>query len=364
MKNILLVILLFKFYLYLCIIPDISDLIKVEYQLNVKNEKGGDLIELKPGIYTKILFQLTPKNIFLNNDYFMFLNQTSYKLLINDEKIKVLEKEIILNPNKEFVYSTYIGLKCDYYNITEFVLKPKVTHLNDSMENIPIKYENINIKINQVKNQINLNILMASIPSKSLNYFKIKSELYNIDDISFEISKIDNFKFNDIYIKPFNLEKISEQNPENHGILFDFPFGTEKTLKELGKEDFEFNINIKNNKCFFLENSKFNFKINQKLPININENTKTTFIYNFEDQTYQYNIKNILKLKTVFSASPAILTCKFNTVTYINEIFDENDNNKIYRNVIDNNGIFEIIINNLNNFKEYMLLVKYQILIL
>ena len=61
MKNIFLGILLIQFYLYLCIIPDIPDLLKVEYQLNAKNENGGDSIELKPGIYTKVLFQLIPK---------------------------------------------------------------------------------------------------------------------------------------------------------------------------------------------------------------------------------------------------------------------------------------------------------------
>ena len=140
MKKIFLSILLIQFYLYLCIIPDISDLINVEYQLNAKNENGGNVIELKSGIYTKVLFQLTPKkNIILNNDYFMFINQTSYKLLINDEKINLLENEIILSPNKKFVYSTYIGLKCDNYNVDEFTLKLKVTHLNDSTENIPIE---------------------------------------------------------------------------------------------------------------------------------------------------------------------------------------------------------------------------------
>ena len=353
MKKIFLSILLIQFYLYLCIIPDISDLINVEYELNAKNENGGNVIELKSGINTKVLFQLTPKkNIILNNDYFMFINQTSYKLLINDEKINLLENEIILSPNKKFVYSTYIGLKCDDYNVDEFTLKLKVTHLNDSTENIPIEYGDINIKINQAKNQIDLNILLDSIPGKSLNYFKIKNEIYNIDDISFEISKIDNFKFNEIYIKPFTQrEEISEQNSENHGIFFDFPFGTEKTLKELGKDYFEFSINIKNNKCFELKNSKFNFKINEDLPITINENTKTTFKYNLEDQTSQYNITNSLKLKTVISATPIILTCEFKTNSVINETFS--DNNKIYRNVINKNGFYNIIINNLDNFQEY-----------
>ena len=214
MKKTLLYILLFQFYLYLCL-PDIPGLKDVEYQLTAKNETGGDLIELKPGIYTKILFQLTPININSDNYYSRFFDKAIYLLLITDERIKVLHSQIHLYPYKDLVYPTYIGLKCDDYKIDKFPLKFKVIHLDHSTFNIPIKSEDIFIKITQVKNQINLNILMDSIPGKSLNYFKIKSELYNIDGISLEISKIDNFKFNDIYIKPFNLrEEISEQNPE------------------------------------------------------------------------------------------------------------------------------------------------------
>ena len=108
MKNIHLIFFLFQ--IYLCLyensdFPDFSDIpdfhdipdipfpFKAEYQLNVKNENGGNIIELIPGNFSKIIFQLTPKNKILIGDYYIFLNETSYKLIIEDENIKTFEKK-------------------------------------------------------------------------------------------------------------------------------------------------------------------------------------------------------------------------------------------------------------------------------
>ena len=206
-------------YIDISDIPDISSFIKANYQLNVKNENGGDEIELKPGIFSKIFFHITPLNKMITGGYYIFLNETSYKLRIKDEKIIAFEKEIIIQPNKDFIFSTYIGLSCsEEIEDSEYKIPLIITHLNDSTEEIPIKYEDINVKINKEKAKFELDIILKSIPGKSFNFFKISNELYNTDDIT--IKFLNQTSLKEIVIEPFNKRsELSENNPENHGIL-------------------------------------------------------------------------------------------------------------------------------------------------
>ena len=370
MKNIYLI--LFLFQIYLCLyensdfpdppdipdfhdIPDIPFPSKAEYQLNVKNENGGNIIELIPGSFSKIIFQLTPKNKILIGDYYIFLNETSYKLIIEDENIKTFEKEIIIKPNKDFIFSTYIGLNCqNEIKGLEYKIPLKITHLNDSTEQIPIEYENINIKIRKIKNPINLDIVIKSMPGKSFNFFKISDELYNIDDISFEISQLDDFIFKEIVIKPFGQrEELSEKNSENHGILFNYPFGTSKTAEELRKSLFPIKVSIKDNICYKLKDDDFVIRVNKDLPTIINENTKNTFKYYFEDHTPRIHITNNIKLKTIIPVYPVVLTCELYPNSSIKENSTELNKTKIYKNIITNDGIFYITINDIDNYNEY-----------
>ena len=152
MKKIFLILLFISFSLSIDNIPnfpdfpDIPDYKKIEFNLDIKNENGGNEIELKKGIYTKILLQLTPNSIikFSNSDYFIFLNQSSYKLTIDDEKIILLDNELILKPNKEFAYYAYLGISCDTkFDEHEYSIPIKVTPLNDNTTDVPIKYSNI-----------------------------------------------------------------------------------------------------------------------------------------------------------------------------------------------------------------------------
>ena len=66
---------------------------------------------MRPGVFSKIIFQLSPSNFF-NNDLFIISNE-AHKLLINDSNLVVLDNEIILKHSENLVYSTYIGLNCE-----------------------------------------------------------------------------------------------------------------------------------------------------------------------------------------------------------------------------------------------------------
>ena len=362
MKNYFLFFLLIQ--LYLCIyeipnipyIPDIPDVLDINYDLYVKNENGGNKIELRPGVFSKVIFQLSPSN-FLNNDLFIISNET-YKLLINDSNMVVLDNEIILKPSENLVYSTYIGLNCENSYEASYPFQFKVTYLNDSTEGIPIKYNNVTIYINTEKVSINIDILMNNMPGKSYNFFKMPSQLYNVEEINLEVTKVDNFEFKEIVIKPFwQREEISESNTDNNGILFDFPFGTKKTAEELGQTDYQFNLLFKDNnleKCFKLSKSEFNLKINNEIPVTFDEKVKTTFKYNLKDLSSQYNIMNSIKLNTLVEISPFMLTCELSPNSLISDnLTDSNNNKKIYKNVITQSGDFDIIIHNLDSFEEY-----------
>ena len=44
---------------------------------------------------------------------------------------------------------------------------------------------------------------MNNMPGKSYNFFKMPSQIYNVEEINLKVSKVDNFEFKDIVIKPF-----------------------------------------------------------------------------------------------------------------------------------------------------------------
>jgi hypothetical protein len=116
-----------------------DDLTQVELKLKVKNESGGDMIILRRGIYTKILLELIPTEIESDNYYLIFKSQASYKLKIGDNNTKVLDDPIILTPSKELYNYTYIGIRCREPFSSIDTIPLKITHLNGSDVNIPIK---------------------------------------------------------------------------------------------------------------------------------------------------------------------------------------------------------------------------------
>ena len=362
MKKIFLILLFISFSLSIDNIPnfpdfpDIPDYKKIEFNLDIKNENGGNEIELKKGIYTKILLQLTPNSIikFSNSDYFIFLNQSSYKLTIDDEKIILLDNELILKPNKEFAYYAYLGINCDTkFDELEYSIPIKVTPLNDNTIDVPIKYSNIKVKINQEKNLIDLDILLNNMSKQSFNYFKISHELYNVEAIHIEMIENEDFIFKGLNISSFNQrEEISEKNSENHGILFDFSFRLDNYNK-INKKDFEIKIDIKRNFCFELVKKNFSVEVNSERPAKIDDNTKTTFKYNLEDITKTHNMTNTLKLRTFIPVYPVVIKCELNPNTSMNGNETEPGNSTFYRNIINKSGSFDIIINNLDNYKEY-----------
>ena len=328
------------------------------WKLDINN---GIQTELKPGIFSKITLQLTNlqnKNFLTNND------ETIYKITFFSESngFIISDKEIILNPKEELGHSLYIGLKCQQYS--QFSL-PKlyinISFSKDQNNYNPLKnYIYFPYKMISNKASINLDALLKKMPGKSINLFKLQNELYNIDEIKIEPENSDSlnkiFDFQDILIKSYlNREELSEENPSNNGILFDYPFKIKQSVTN--QFLYRFNLVIKNEtllQCFNLEKPNYEVDINKGDLAKIDEKERNDIKYNTNVENI-YDFTNILKIKTKISVFPTILTCEFNKISSISENSLENSENvKIFKTFINTTKSLDITMKNLDSNSEYI----------
>ena len=348
MKKILLLFIIAEFCL-----SDIT--LNSFWKLEINNGKD---IELTPGIFTKVSIQLTNiKNTnWLNNNEDVF-----YKIVFLDgvnSYVVFSDKELIINPSEKLDYITYIGLKCKSYISKKFI--GINIYSSKDKENYEImKYTTLSLSYDTNKVKLKLDVLLDEMPGKSFNLFKLKKEIYNIDEIliSAENKKSDDngFEFKEISIKSFlNREELSEDNISNHGILFDYPFGILKTFTN--KTEIKFNMKIINEtlqSCFELDETDFEVEVDDDIPLDVDEKVKTAVKYNTEDKTSEYELTNCLKIKTIIPVAPSILTCQFDTFPLISEYTPESNQTKIFKTFIKEAGKLNIIIDNLESNTEY-----------
>ena len=347
MKKIFLILLLIGFGL---------SLIKLNNNWDLEFNKG-EKIKLFPGVYTKVPIQLTNPKILdsINND------ETIYNLTLIPNNIYIITSspEIILNPNENLYYTTYIGLKC-----MEIQPKPennkikyKIYYKNNNNKIFSLLGEfELNLEIKNEKTEIELEVMIEDMPGKSVNYFRLEEEIYNINEIKIEPSieglKNEGFEFKEIVIEPYlDREELYEDNPANHGILFNSPFWTTNEFSK--EEDAKIYLSIKDislNKCFKFD-SDISFEKKRKDPVTIDEKVKTAVKFNSEDQTSQCEITNRLNIKTIIPVAPSIVICQFIPNNYENSLKGENI--KYYRNVITEPTKINAIIDNLEENTEY-----------
>ena len=270
----------------------------------------GNPVEINPGVFSRITIKLVNGQ---DQNYFWSENieETVFKLSLDDDNFVFNKEQITLNSTKSLVYSTFLGLKCSN-SIKEdtYVLNIKVSSsANDESYDSIIP---ISINIKRVSTPINLNTVIDSMLEKSFNFFKLNKEIYNVDEILFE-TKI-NLDSNSIDLKELKIdafsdrEILSEVNPANHAIIFGNEFGLKKTSQELGKNSFKININLKDDKlskCFSLPKSQFELSIKKDYPKNIDNRVKTSIKYSINDKTFNYDIENSIKLHTSIPIAPS-----------------------------------------------------------
>ena len=349
-------LIIFIFTFQLCF----SETLK-KWNLDIKNKDNGNEIILIPGQFTKIFFVLSnleDNNNFIQND------ESSYKLSIEDTNIISLNNNIILTPKENLVYSTYIGIKCinlisNWKNT--YTINLKIESNNDLTDDKSIEYYNPTVTVNRKeKINISLNCLIYYVVDKGSNYFYLNKEIYNVDEISLKNKDIEGLEFKDIIIKPFGQREIlSRDNPANHRILFDYPFGVTKEYNDFNKDEtfIEIELSFKNiylENCFELDNLIY-FEVTD-IKDEINEQEKNNIINNFEDYTLKFDSTNNIQLKVDISLSPIIVTCQLEPKSLLSENSIEkfnNKSNKIYKNIFINDNDKIITINNLEFDVEY-----------
>ena len=355
-----------------------------KYKLEIKNavEVDADIV-LVPGIFTKVSLVLKS----LDGDDFTFKeddkDKIGYKISFNDANIVSFTPVITMVPQENLVYTNFIGISCsNQIKGDSYDIPIKVQLLNAKTDESSIIFEDkLTVKINRVKTDIKLDLLLNSMAQKSQNFFQLENELYNVDEINISLdddNSISNkFEFNAISIASFakrknnkELEEISKENPANHGILFNCPFFPKDTLASA-----KFNFNLKvdgetNGLCFNLFKKEFNFELKTEGVINLDADVKTAITYNTEDETPKYDASNKIKIHTYIPIAPVILECKFyldSSLILENNVKDQAslyvekqaslesslNYEHIFKTVVKSEGKFDINVLNLNASAEY-----------
>ena len=330
--------------------------------LDIKNEKGtNETIILKPNILTKIIL------IVRHEDNIEILDRSFDKAnfvlaLENDNDIKLYGNEINIIPSVSLEYIAYIGLKCDY-EIKEktFNLQFKVKQIKDldnhDMKNAKLTIYPVKVEIDNNPSLIEIEPIETELTGKGFSLFRLKNEIFNMEKVVITLKNKENknFVFKDVEIDAFKDRNEFGENENNHGILLNFPFGTELEYKDLkGNTNNTFNLIMKeNDKCsnsFILSNSSsiFNITINENQILKLNDSVKEAIIYNIENITPKKDLTNNIQLNLTIPVAPVIINCKLN-----GEGRDEENDEVVYVDYIKINGSYLLKFDNLNSNNEY-----------
>jgi hypothetical protein len=362
MKGINLIVIVFAFLNY-SIVKSITNPTS-NWILDIKNENNTDeLIELRPGVLTKIVLIVHhEENIDILDRSF---DRTSFTISSKDNNNIMFypKEEFNIVPSLGLEYIAYVGLKCDHtinsddYTL-EFVVKKKRDLNGKTISYGSLIINPAQIKINNIITYIDIEPIETSLTERGYSFFKIKNEIYNMEKITVNAEGNNNKKFTieDIYIKAFkDRTKFGKTENDNHGILFDYKFGSNYGYIYLnGETNTTFNLVIKNNgnqrRCFDInpKSAIVNININEKKMLTLNESVKEAVLYSIENLTPKRDKTNNIQFKMYIPVAPVIINC---------ELLGEGNNEKAdyiqYRDYIVNAGENIIKFNNLNSNKEY-----------
>ena len=289
--------------------------------LDIKNENGTDApIVLKPNVLTKIIFIVRHEDDL--ELYDRSFDKSDFTIeLEDDDDIKLLDDEIHIIPSISLEYSYYIGLKCDH-DIKEntYELKFKVKKVKDlddhDLEDATLTINPIEVEISDEKRIIEIEPIVTNLTGKGYSLFKLKNEIYNMEKVVITTSNKDNdnYKFKDTEIDAYKDREEFGENENNHGILIDFPFGTEKKYENLGgKTNYTFNLIMKKNDIcssrFILSESSstVNITINNNELLILNDSVKEAIIYNMENITPKKDLTNNIQLNLTMPVAQLLL---------------------------------------------------------
>ena len=334
------------------------------WNMVVKNKLGkDDPIVLKRGVFTKVTFIITHvdgKDLIDNS-----FDISDFVVTLEDKNIKTIENEYHIIPSTSLEYSTYIGLKCDSVVETDYQFSFKlkdVKYLVDSeKKESNLNIAQTNVKIDNTPISIEISPISEEIPQKSYRLFKIKNEIYNMENIKIKKDEIENenklFEIKDIEIKSFAERSIFDENEiENHGILFDFPFGTSHSFNEFGNNtNTTFSLKIDSDKCQFdLTQNIFTISVTEKEASKLTDVEKEAIIVNTENITPKKDESINIQLETFIPVDSVVIECQLSN--------DFSGENIVYNNYVAEAGKFVIRFDDLVAVSEYKAKCKFSTL--
>jgi hypothetical protein len=335
--------------------------------LDIRNENNtNEPIELRPGVLTKVLLILSHEAMTVYWDKTL-IDKVNFTIASKDNyNIKFYPNELInLIPSESLEYSAYIGLSCNHvieetdYNL-EFDIREKNSIDGYMVDCIFLNINPVKIKINNNPTLINIQPIETTLTSKGFSLFKIENEIYNIEKFTIKPKNHnkDKFQFENIEIKPFlDRKKFGKNENDNHGILFEYKFGT---LAEYPGNRGEINENLELIIDYGLVNHKrtclkinptdknVNVIINEKNSMTLNQSIKETILNSMENVTPKKDKINNIQIKMDIPVAPILIKCDFH---------EDGKREKIdiiqYKDYILNSGEYTMTINNLNSNNEY-----------
>ena len=338
-----------------------------DWVLEIKNENNTEeQIELRPGKLTKVLLILSHELFFVFWDKTL-LGDANFTIASKDNNIKFYPKEEInIIPSESNEYVTYIGLDCNHgiegidYNLNVDIISRKDLDGNDRWD-YNLKIKTPAIRINNSPTYIDILPIETNLTSRGFSLFKISNEIYNIEKLKIKPDNFnrENLKIENIEIKPFidRKKKFGKDENDNHGILFEYKFGTlDKNPESRGQinETFKLVMDYSDadhtGTCFFInpEYEIVNITINENNSTTLNESVKETILYSIEKGTPKINETNNIQIKMNIPVAPIIIKCHFD-----GDGKDEKRDNIEYKDYILNSGQYIMKINNLNLNNQY-----------
>ena len=333
--------------------------------VDIKNENNtDDIIVLRPGIYTKITVNvrhaenIVPSDTSFDKTVFIISSVNNYDIILYpDRELKII-------PSKSLKYMTYIGLNCnhsykDFVDSLKFYVKNTTDLDGNEIDNANIQITPVSFQINNADTLIEIEPIETNLIPGTYSLFRLTKEIFNIEKV--EIGAVGfndaKFTFDNIIIEPFaEREILGEEQPENHGILFDYKFGTKLKYEDLGGEtNATFNLKMVNwefvNKlCFDIspKSKTFNIQIDNQVLTTLDDSIKQNILYNMEYLTPQNDKDNNLQIHFALPIAPMIIKCNLER-----EGKDEGEKDIQYNDYFVISGHYMIEFNNLKSNYEY-----------
>ena len=347
-------------FIILLLIPLCLNKTLSSWKLSIKDEENkSSLINLLPGIFTKVTLSLTNENG--EETFDDSKSPISFKISLKNKNLVSVYDSYTLTPSESLVYSVYIGIKCG-----ETLSDTKTIFSVESTDgDATLTIDGANLSLSSEKAKIDIEPLMNEIPEQSYNLFKVNKEPYNIEDIKL-VPKLgeenDDFTFAKITLDKYdgNRGEYSSLNTLTNGILRDFKFGTKKLFEKLSKTSVQFDLTFESEdlgKCFDLVKKSFDLKVIKKKVETIGENVKKAIVHTLESITNN-ELTNSLDLKINIPKAPIAITCELRADTSFSKTDDDIINHAdasatYYDNVFTTTGEFNIKLGNLNSTLEY-----------